>query len=79
MSQPDEEVYIEMQKVGGGLEVRAVAAGDGLEVSFIAPVSASRGQIEQLALAKLAYVRRKSGGGDEGGGQSGDRGGGVIA
>jgi hypothetical protein len=41
------------------LEVRAVAADDGLEVTFVAPASASRGDIERLAVSKLAYVRRR--------------------
>lgn len=78
MSKPHEEVYIETYRVGGGLEVRAVDASDGLEVSFIAPVTATQQQIEQLALAKLAYVRRKaSGGGDDGESEGG--GGGVLA
>ncbi len=76
MNKPRDEIYIEMQKVGAGIEVRAVAASDGLEVSFIAPVSATRSQIEDLSLAKLAYVRRKGQGGD--GGASGAGGRGVI-
>lgn len=78
MSEPRNEVYIEMHQVGSGLEVRAVDSGDGLEVSFIAPVTASRADIEQLAIAKLDYVRRKaSSKDDDGGGPSG--GGGVLA
>ncbi len=81
MSEPRHEVYIEMNQVGSGLEVRAVDSGDGLEVSFIAPVSASRADIEKLAIAKLDYVRRKSSGKtkDDRGGSSGDGGGGVLA
>lgn len=78
MSKPHEEVYIETHRIGAGLEVRAVDASDGLEVAFIAPVSATQQEIEQLALAKLAYVRRKGSGrgGDEGGSNGG---GGVLA
>ncbi len=79
MGQPNEEVFIEIQKVGSGLEVRAVAGSDGLEVSFIAPLNASQAQIEQLSLAKLAYVRRKvTGGAGEDGSGPGGRGG-LIA
>lgn len=85
MTSSGAEVYLEIQQTAGGLDVRAVDASDGLEVSFIAPVNTSRGQIEQLALSKLAYVRRKarggSGGGPGGDGPmgGGDSGGGVLA
>lgn len=75
------EVYLEIQQTPGGLDVRAVDASDGLEVSFIAPLNTTRGQLERLALAKLAYVRRKnSGGGNDGGpSHNGGSGGGVLA
>lgn len=82
MSKPQQEVLIEIQQVGSGLEVRAVDTADGLEVIFIAPVSASRSQIEDLAIAKLGYVRRKSSGDNGNGGGTGGpagTGGGILA
>ena len=78
MSEPRREVYLEMHQVGSGLEVRAVDSGDGLEVSFIAPVTASRADIEQLAIAKLDYVRRKASDNDDDD-RGGHSGGGVLA
>lgn len=57
---PDDEILIEMNRIGGAMEVRAVSAVDGLEVVFTAPASAGKIDIERLARAKLGYVRRKS-------------------
>ncbi|MEQ1610536.1 MAG: hypothetical protein ABL956_16455 [Hyphomonadaceae bacterium] len=56
---PDSEILIEMNRIGGAMEVRAVSAGDGLEVVFTAPANAAQGDIQRLARAKLAYVRGK--------------------
>lgn len=56
---PDHEILIEMHRIGNAMEVRAVSAGDGLEVVFTAPSSASNQDIDQLARAKLAYVRSR--------------------
>jgi hypothetical protein len=58
--QPDDEILIELNRIGGAMEVRAVSAFDGLEVAFTAPASATNPDIERLARAKLAYVRRKA-------------------
>ena len=58
---PDSEILLEMNRVRGAMEVRAVSAGDGLEVVFVAPANAAQSDIERLARAKLAYVRGKSG------------------
>ena len=55
---PDREILLEIQRMGAALEVRAVSAGDGLEVAFIAPATASNHDIEALARMKLGYVRR---------------------
>lgn len=78
---PDDEILIEMNRIGGAMEVRAVSGFDGLEVVFPAPVSAAKSDIEKLARAKLNYVRRKSAGTDTpdkgSGGASGK--GGLIA
>lgn len=57
---PDDEILIEMNRIGGSMEVRAISAADGLEIVFTAPSSAPKGDIEKLARAKLGYVRRKS-------------------
>lgn len=57
---PDDEILIEMNRIGGAMEVRAVSTADGLEVVFTAPASAARIDIERLARAKLGYVRGKS-------------------
>lgn len=62
----DAEILIEMNRIGGAMEVRAVSAGDGLEVVFMAPANAAQSDIQRLARAKLSYVREKMrGGGDE--------------
>jgi hypothetical protein len=59
-SDPDSEVLLEMNRIRGAMEVRAVSAGDGLEVVFTAPSNAAQGDIERLARSKLAYVRGKA-------------------
>lgn len=59
---PEGEILIEMNRIGGAMEVRAIATGDGLEVVFTAPANAAKSDIEHLARAKLAYVRRKASG-----------------
>ena len=64
MSDPDSEILIEMNRMRGAMEVRAVSAGDGLEVMFMAPANAAQSDIQRLARAKLAYVRKRSQGGD---------------
>lgn len=75
---PDHEILIEMHRVGGAVEVRAVSAGDGLEVVFTAPASASQHDIDQLARAKLAYVRSRTNTGGQGGGKPPDSKGGIV-
>ncbi len=74
---PDSEILIEMNRIGGAMEVRAISAGDGLEVSFSAPANAAQSDIQRLARSKLAYVRRKAAG--EGAGKKPDGKGGWIA
>ena len=65
---PDDEILIEMNRIGGAMEVRAISAIDGLEVTFTAPANALKMDVEKLARAKLGYVRRKASlqGGDAG-------------
>lgn len=50
------EVYFEFVQVGQQMRVAAVDAATAVEVIVIAPVTATRHQMQQLALAKL---RRK--------------------
>lgn len=56
---PDGEILLEMNRIGGAMEVRAISAGDGLEVSFSAPANTPQSDIQRLARSKLGYVRRK--------------------
>lgn len=56
---PDDEILLEMNRIRGAMEVRAVSAADGLEVVFMAPTNAAQSDIERLARSKLAYVRGK--------------------
>lgn len=55
MSGGDEqrEVYFEFTAVGAAMRVAAIDAETGLEVTIMGPVSASRGDLERLALQKL--------------------------
>jgi hypothetical protein len=52
------EVYFEFSQIGRQMRVAAIDADSGVEVIVIAPVAASKAQMQQLALAKL---RRKLG------------------
>ena len=52
-------IILEIARVGKSRKVTAVDEDTGVEVSFIAPVSASRLDIERLARSKLAYVIAK--------------------
>ena len=61
---PDSEILVEMNRIGSAMEVRAISAGDGLEISFSAPANTPQSDIQRLARSKLAYVRRKIAGGD---------------
>jgi hypothetical protein len=82
MADPDAEIIIEMNRIGSAMEVRAVSGGDGLEVSFTAPSSAAKSDIEKLARQKLAYVRSRGSGGQGGppsGPTSGGGRGGILA
>jgi hypothetical protein len=63
-SDPDSEILLEMNRIRGAMEVRAVSAADGLEIVFTAPSNAAQSDIERLARQKLAYVRAKAKGGE---------------
>ena len=49
----DGEVYFEFVQVGQQMRVAAIDAATGIEVIVITPVSASKHQMQQMALAKL--------------------------
>lgn len=53
------EVYLEYITVGQYLKVTAIDAVTGDEVSFVADPSASKKQLEDLAVKKLRYVQKK--------------------
>jgi len=54
-------ILLEITRMGNAQKVTAVDPVSGLEVSFVAPLTAGRMEIDRLARAKLAYVmRRKS-------------------
>jgi hypothetical protein len=54
-------ILLEIHQIGHTLKVTAVDEATGTEVSFVAPASATRIDIDRLARSKLAYVmRRKS-------------------
>ena len=76
---PDAEILIEMNRIGNAMEVRAISAADGLEVSFTAPANSAQSDIDRLARAKLAYVRRKSQGDSTPSGKKPDGKGGWVA
>jgi hypothetical protein len=76
---PDSEILLEMNRIGNAMEVRAISASDGLEVSFTAPANTAQSDIDRLARSKLAYVRRKSQGDGAAPGRKPDGKGGWIA
>ena len=47
------EVYFEFSQVGRQMRVAAIDADTGIEVIVITPVSATKAQMQQLALGKL--------------------------
>ena len=61
VSGEDREVYFEFTVVGATVRVAAIDAQTGTEVIVMGPASASRADLERLALAKLK-ARLKSAG-----------------
>ena len=58
---PGEQVYFEMTRVGGAVRVAAIDGATGIEVTVMAPASASQSDLQQLALAKLkARLKKES-------------------
>ena len=56
-------IILELTTVGASQKVTAVDEATGTEVSFVAPSSTARVDIERLARAKLDYVLKKKDGG----------------
>lgn len=56
-------IILELTTLGASQKVTAVDEDTGVEVSFVAPASAARADLERLARAKLAYVLKKKEGG----------------
>lgn len=52
-------ILLEITRIGTSQKVSAVDENSGVEVSFVAPASALRADIERLARSKLTYVLRK--------------------
>jgi len=75
----ERDILIEVRRLGGALEVRAVDAGDGLEVSFAAAAGTPMAELELLAARKLDYVRSRPRPGSRGPGRDGGGRGGVLA
>lgn len=53
------EIFIETRRIGATLRVTAIDADSGTEVTFQAPASAGREELQRLAAAKLRYVMSK--------------------
>jgi len=56
-------IILELTTVGSSQKVTAIDEQTGVEVSFIAPASAARADVERLARSKLNYVLQKRNGG----------------
>lgn len=52
-------IILEIRRIGNTQKVSAIDEQTGTEVSFMAPLSAAKIDIERLARAKLAYVINK--------------------
>jgi hypothetical protein len=50
---PNSSVFFEFTQIGGQMRVAAIDEKTGIEVVVIAPVTATRIQMQNLALAKL--------------------------
>jgi hypothetical protein len=59
---PSREVYFEFTVVGAAVKVAAIDSLTGVEVSVMGPVTAARGDLERLALAKLKARLERIGG-----------------
>jgi hypothetical protein len=53
------DIILEIRRIGNTQKVSAIDEETGTEVSFMAPASAAKVDIERLARAKLTYVINK--------------------
>jgi hypothetical protein len=53
------EVYFEFQPIGNAVRVAAVDAATGVEVTIMGPLTASRADLQRLALRKLRMQQAK--------------------
>ncbi|MEA2905300.1 MAG: hypothetical protein QOG83_3335 [Alphaproteobacteria bacterium] len=64
MSAPDDktsEVFFEFAAIGRSVKVSAIHKATGIEVSVVGPASASRADLQQVALRKLLLrLKRES-------------------
>jgi hypothetical protein len=55
------DVYFEFAAIGRSVKVTAIDAASGIEVSVVAPATAARADLQQLALRKLEARLRNQG------------------
>ena len=76
------EVIFEFTPIGASVKVTALDVASDLEVSVVAPSSASRNELERIALQKLRYMLNRQGEADAEAKKPGDReepgGGGIV-
>ncbi|MBX3488094.1 serine hydroxymethyltransferase [Parvibaculum sp.] len=77
------EVIFEFTPIGTSVKVTALDVTTDLEVSVVAPSSASRNELERIALQKLRYMLNRQGETDSDAKKPGDReepggGGGIV-
>lgn len=60
-SDPDDEILLEMNRIRGAMEVRAVSAADGLEVVFMAPANAAQRATSKAGAVEAGVCSRKDG------------------
>ncbi|MGD9868377.1 MAG: serine hydroxymethyltransferase [Hyphomicrobiales bacterium] len=58
----DGEIYVEFKQVGQIMRVTAIDAASGVEVVIMGPVSASQGDLQKVAVAKLRRRLGQEGG-----------------
>ena len=55
------DVYFEFAAIGRNVKVTAIHGASGIEVSVVAPVTAARSDLQQLALRKLRARLQRDG------------------
>ena len=56
----DDEILIQMVAIGNALQVTAVHAATGTEISFMAPKNTPMLSVKMMAKKKLEYVMKKN-------------------